>query len=191
MYFQQAYRCLENFWASKDVLKSCLNRPLKRSLFLITDAMDENKRADSPRELSKPTGKRCVAQVFLASQPIHETHHIKPVDRRIGLQYKNGEYRKINTTFFKNQYSTTILILGEKSKITSLRRRTGFFCGCAWSAMSWKNVAGKVPHQRKCSRHWNHFLRRLRVNISIHSKDEDDVKDSSVLSVSLCYQAPD
>lgn len=131
MYFQQAYRCLENFWASKDVLKSCLNRPLKRSLFLITDAMDENKRADYPRELSKPTGKRCVVQDFLASQPIHETHHIKPVDRRIGLQYKNGEYRKIHTTFFKNQYSALILTLGEKFKTTSLRTQTGYSGKCA------------------------------------------------------------
>lgn len=66
MYFWQAYRGLGCSWTSKDVLKSCLNRPLKRSLFLIIDAMDKSNgggRADitdSPGELSKPTGKRCV-----------------------------------------------------------------------------------------------------------------------------------
>ena len=101
MHFQQAYRDLEasSGWAYaalKAVLKSCLNHPLKRSLFLIIDAMDEsdeNDRAeivDFLRELSNPAGKRCVIRVFLTSRPINEIYHVNiSEDQRLRLQDNN------------------------------------------------------------------------------------------------------
>ena len=101
MYFQQAHRDLEasSGWAYaalKAVLKSCLNHPLKRSLFLVIDAMDESDENDRAeiveflRELSNPAGKRCVIKVFLASRPINEIYHVNlSGDQRIRLQDNN------------------------------------------------------------------------------------------------------
>ena len=103
MHFQQAYRDLEassgwEYAALKAMLKSCLNHPLKRSIFLIIDAMDESNEKDRSDiveflwELSNPAGKRCVIKVFLASRPINEIYHGSiSIDQRIRLQDNNRE----------------------------------------------------------------------------------------------------
>ena len=93
MHIQQAYRNLKDLEAKqppkaweygelKAVFKACLDHPLKRSLFLIIDAMDEPEEGDRADivdflwEVStsaKPTG--CVVKVVLASRPINEIQH--------------------------------------------------------------------------------------------------------------------
>ena len=112
MHFQQAYRDLEassgwTYAALKAVLKSFLNHPLKRSIFLIIDAMDEsdeNDRAEIVQflwELSNPAGKRCVIRVFLASRPINEFYHVSiSGDQRIRLQDNNREDIERYTHYF-------------------------------------------------------------------------------------------
>ena len=112
MHFQQEYRNLRDpevdtipkawgYERLKAVLRDCLQHPLKRSFFLIIDAMDESDHCDRAdivnflREVStpaRPTAGGCVVKVFLASRPINEIHHVSiPADQRIRLQEKNRE----------------------------------------------------------------------------------------------------
>ena len=107
MHFQQEYRNLGSppkawgYEKLKGVLRACLDHPLKRSVFLIIDAMDESDyhdRADIVNFLqevstpAKPTDKGCVMKIFLASRPINEIYHVSiSGDQRIRLQDKNRE----------------------------------------------------------------------------------------------------
>ena len=107
MHFQREYRDLggsPNSWGYeklKAVLGACLNHPLKRSIFLTIDAMDESddcNRADIVnffQEVStpaEPTDNKCVVKVILTSRPIYEINHTSiPIGQRIRLQEKNRE----------------------------------------------------------------------------------------------------
>ena len=116
VHFQQAYRNLKDSEADqstkaweygelKAVLKACLRHPLKRTFFLIIDAIDESddgERADMVdllREISrpaKPTG--CVVKVLFASRPMNEIRHVNiPAVQRIRLQEKNGKDIEVYT----------------------------------------------------------------------------------------------
>ena len=107
MHFQQEYRNLRDpevdqppkaweYDTLKAVLRACLKHPLKQSIFLIIDAMDESDAKDRAdivdflRELSTPSDKGCDVKVFLASRPMNEIQHVSiPADQRIRLQDKN------------------------------------------------------------------------------------------------------
>ena len=103
MHFQKEYRKLGDpkvweYESLKKVLRSCLEHPLEKNIFLIIDAMDESDdcdRKDIVRflwELLSPTGGRCVVKVLLASRPINEICHADiPRHQRIRLQEKNRE----------------------------------------------------------------------------------------------------
>ena len=109
MHFQEEYRNLRGpdvdqppkAWECgklKGVLRACLKHPLKRSFFLIIDAINESDVSDRAdivnflRELSMPAdANQCAVKVFLASRPINEIHRIiiPDVHQRIRLQEKN------------------------------------------------------------------------------------------------------
>ena len=124
MHFQREYRNLRGsevgqpfkaweYDKLKAILRACLKHPLKRSFFLIIDALDESDDCDRAdivnflRELSMPAkpDQRCVVKVFLASRPINEIHHVSvPVRQQIKLQEKNKEdIQKYTQHLFRKQ----------------------------------------------------------------------------------------
>ena len=201
MHFQQEYRNLGSppkaweYEKLKTVLGACLNHTLKRSIFLIIDAMDESDDCDRAdivnflQEVStpaKPTDKKCVVKVFLASRPINEIHSVSvPVDQRIRLQEKNREDIKKYTRHLLKKpifspYSDTI---GEIEDYI-VKHADGVFLWVRVVGNELENCCRKGLSPRKMLTFLASLPKELEgyyeyILRGLNTSDEDDIRDGT------------
>ena len=202
MHFQQEYRNLgspSKAWGYenlKAVLRTCLKHPLKRSFFFIIDAMDESDDCDRVDivnfllEIStptKPTGKRCVVKVFLASRPINDTHHVNiPADQRIRLQEKNREDIEKYTHHLLKKPIFISYSDENKGKIEDyiVKNADGIFLWVRVVGDELENYCRKGLPPRKMLTFLESLPKELegyyeRILQGLNSVDEDDVRDGT------------
>lgn len=161
VHFQEAFRRCGSVTISwpykllKDILVACGKHPLKRTVYLIVDALDESVETDRRnivrllQELSDSKHSRCVVKIFLASRPINELHH-ELMDtnslKRIRLQEKNREdIERYTDTFLGDRVFQRAQGFRERAKVYILQHADGVFL---WVALIRKDLERFANHGR-------------------------------------------
>jgi len=176
----------------KSILLACGKHPLRTSIFLIVDAMDESNEEDRRdviqllQALSTPTtiNTECVVKVVLTSRPINELHHdLMDTRNRIVLQDRNrADIEKYTDTFLGDRVFCRAQRFKEEAKNYIVENSDGVFL---WVSLIREDLVRFVNHGRNINKLMaflkglpkgleSYYIRMLQVLLT---GNEDDIND--------------